>query len=634
MAVLPKKKLGCLRCFAKAGAIPLALVAVFALLAVLLYWNFLHRPRLRISAKTTYITKPLTVDGRRVDYVAGWEEEFCPPEMKTDDNGYRMIVRALGDVPNRRMPDWLESEKPVDAKACTAQVYEKLGLDPAIEPTMACIDTYEFLREYSASEGFDKKHTDELNAKVRQPWTLDSLPMMESWLQQNGPVLDLVGQAVRRPAFCLPLVRPYREATLVETVSWAWGDISRMRSLARMIQTRANYWIGMGDIDKAIDDVITCELLGRHAERQGTMVASLVGIAIEGLAASLGVAANRQSQPTDEQLRRFVHQLDALPLRPNIERMWMAERFYTLDSLQATAHGDESVNKLLIAWEDIEGFDPGINTRLPVDWNIVMRRVNGYYDRWHEAERPYTPQWPPVGNLLLGMRSRRVADSLALLHMPAMQAFREAKRRSTCVANLHRITLAMLLYQCEHGTLPPGHTVDTEGNPLHSWRVLLLPYIGEAELYGKLRLDEPWDGEHNRPFHDAAPAIYQCPSATLRPGRTTYSVVVGQNTAFGAGHGRSLDDFGVNLILVVERELSLHSDGQRQGVCWMDPTSELAESIACLGINRREKDGIGSPHPGGLNVGLRDGGVRFIPETIELPSLRGLLDGTAEEFPH
>jgi hypothetical protein len=85
----------------------------------------------------------------------------------------------------------------------------------------------------------------------------------------------------------------------------------------------------------------------------------------------------------------------------------------------------------------------------------------------------------------------------------------------------------------------------------------------------------------------------------------------------------SLDELEMNRILVVERE---------RPVGWMEPTSELARSTAIEGINRRhaEQDGIGSPHPGGLNVGLRDGSSRFISETIDLQVLQSLLDGTAD----
>jgi hypothetical protein len=31
------------------------------------------------------------------------------------------------------------------------------------------------------------------------------------------------------------------------------------------------------------------------------------------------------------------------------------------------------------------------------------------------------------------------------------------------------------------------------GERLHSWRVVLLPYLGQQELYEKIRLDQPWD---------------------------------------------------------------------------------------------------------------------------------------------
>ena len=237
------------------------------------------------------------------------------------------------------------------------------------------------------------------------------------------------------------------------------------------------------------------------------------------------------------------------------------------------------------------------------------------------------PKLLSLGNLFIGVRSRRVADLWPACACPAIQASREANRRSNCVDNLRRITLAMLIYEREHGTLPPAYTVDADGNPLHSWRVLLLPYLGKAELYGKLRLDEPWDSQHNRQFHDAAVPVYQCPSADLKPGQTAYSVVVGENTAFQAGKGKSLDDFGMNLILVVEREQSRRLDGPDVGT----------DRIDCPGGNQsteRYVDGIGKRDSSGrVERGPANGSARFISETIEPLPLQGLLDGTALEYP-
>jgi hypothetical protein len=186
----------------------------------------------------------------------------------------------------------------------------------------------------------------------------------------------------------------------------------------------------------------------------------------------------------------------------------------------------------------------------------------------------------------------------------------------------------MLIHERRHGTLPLACTVDADGNPLHSWRVLLLPYLGEEELFDKIRLDEPWNSPHNRQFHDRAVPVYQCPSAELAAGQTSYSVVVGEKTAFVAGEGKSLDSFGMNLILVVERE---------QPVCWMDPTSEMTEAVAGKGINRIA-GGLASPHldrtaphPNWMVVGFRDGSVQRIASPIDPTTLQGLLDGSAED---
>ncbi len=110
----------------------------------------------------------------------------------------------------------------------------------------------------------------------------------------------------------------------------------------------------------------------------------------------------------------------------------------------------------------------------------------------------------------------------------------------------------------------------------------------------------------------------------LKPGQTTYSVVVGKNTPFGPGKGKSLDDFDMNLILVVERN---------QPVCWMAPASDLTESVALQGINwQNSVDEIGSPHPTIVNIGHRNGSVRSVTQSIEPRVLQDLLEGTAQEY--
>jgi len=221
------------------------------------------------------------------------------------------------------------------------------------------------------------------------------------------------------------------------------------------------------------------------------------------------------------------------------------------------------------------------------------------------------------------------ADMMGALMLPASGAAHEAMRRSVCVDRLRQITLAMLLYERDHGTLPPAYTAGSNGEPLHSWRVALLPYLGQQELYEKIRLDQPWDSSHNRQFHKQAGDFYQCPSASLSPGQTTYSVVVGPDAPFEADKGKPLSQFGpksARMILVVER---------RQAACWMDPNFELPQADTEPGINRRDAGGmsIGSQHPGGANFGLRDGSVYFLSETIDAEQFKDLLHGTGDKVP-
>ena len=71
--------------------------SVLLVMAGVMVWASLFRSvPLKISKQTTYITEPLTEDGKRVDYFKAIEQEYYKPEMTTDENGYRLIVRAIG----------------------------------------------------------------------------------------------------------------------------------------------------------------------------------------------------------------------------------------------------------------------------------------------------------------------------------------------------------------------------------------------------------------------------------------------------------------------------------------------------------------------------------------------------------
>ena len=192
---------------------------------------------------------------------------------------------------------------------------------------------------------------------------------------------------------------------------------------------------------------------------------------------------------------------------------------------------------------------------------------------------------------------------LALL-LPAVQAAREAARRMQCSNHEKQIVLALHNYHDKHGALPPLYTVDDEGKPLHSWRVLILPYIEQRSLYEQIRLDEPWDSEHNRQFHDQMPIIYRCPSMSLGNPRKdcSYSAIAGGSFVpakeAGSVLGLKLEEFTSGL----SNTLAIFEVAEP--FCWMNPTADVS-------LDDFVQNGMNACHSGAVNLmALMDGSIR------------------------
>ena len=165
--------------------------------------------------------------------------------------------------------------------------------------------------------------------------------MMKEWLDENGPFLDLLHEAAQKPTYAIPRVSVAGQKALYNSVDM---DHERMqRTFARMLLNRAQYRVAVGEIDGAVRDIVTCKRLGRFLQRRGLITTYLIGLAVEGVADAIEVAATPENQPTAEQLKQFVDQLNAIPPHPGLERTMLAERYFALDLAQATAWGDEQV---------------------------------------------------------------------------------------------------------------------------------------------------------------------------------------------------------------------------------------------------------------------------------------------------
>ncbi len=127
-----------------------------------------------------------------------------------------------------------------------------------------------------------------------------------------------------------------------------------------------------------------------------------------------------------------------------------------------------------------------------------------------------------------------------------------------------QIGLALEDYAAERRRLPPPAILDGSGRPVLSWRVALLPYLGQKSLYEQFKLDEAWDGPHNKMLLDKIPDVYAL-SGSSTGFTTSYRAVVGNGTAFENPQGTMLADFKDDTAHTVAIAVSF------EGVPWTKP---------------------------------------------------------------
>jgi hypothetical protein len=202
----------------------------------------------------------------------------------------------------------------------------------------------------------------------------------------------------------------------------------------------------------------------------------------------------------------------------------------------------------------------------------------------------------------------------------AVRDAREAARRAQCLCNYCQILLALHTYHEQFNVFPPAYVTDANGTPVHSWRVLILPFMEHSTLYNQYDFSEPWDGPNNIKLLDRMPNTFACPSRfSSTTNLTSYVAVVGPGTLFpGSGSVKLADiaDGTANTLAVVEVD--------KVKVPWTAP-SDLDVRTMSFRINDPKKPAIGSKHPGGANVGVADASQRFASDSISPANLRALI---------
>ncbi len=187
------------------------------------------------------------------------------------------------------------------------------------------------------------------------------------------------------------------------------------------------------------------------------------------------------------------------------------------------------------------------------------------------------------------------ADAIA----PAARSA-DAEPLDQAVAHMKQILTAVHNFVSNNDHLPATIFEPRGGQPRLSWRVSLLPYIEQGELYDGFRQDEPWDSPHNKALIPRMPKVFECPAAPAGPGLTRFRAYQGPGALLELGTAvRIVDitDGTSNTVL-----FAVAGDA----VPWTAPDELPFDGKARL-------EDLASIGPKGKLLGMMDGQIRSLP---------------------
>jgi hypothetical protein len=210
--------------------------------------------------------------------------------------------------------------------------------------------------------------------------------------------------------------------------------------------------------------------------------------------------------------------------------------------------------------------------------------------------------------LKFDLRDPRVLTALAPLAT-------QYAHRDRCVNNLKQIVMALYYYHDSHSKFPAQANYDSQGKPLLSWRVHILPFLGEEKLYQEFHLDEPWDSEHNKQLIARMPAVYRCPSMKWSlKNKTTYLGLVNEAAMFtGKPEGvpiKDVEDGTSNTIFIVDAD-------DDHAVIWTRPADLKYDP-------KKPQEGLVGHHDDWIVATFVDASVHVLPATIDKATLLAL----------
>jgi hypothetical protein len=159
---------------------------------------------------------------------------------------------------------------------------------------------------------------------------------------------------------------------------------------------------------------------------------------------------------------------------------------------------------------------------------------------------------------------------------------------------------------------------------MHSWRVLILPFLQQSGVYNAYNFDEPWNGPNNAKLAGQVGNLFRRPEADGDSVMTSFVAVVGPETVFPGARPTKFEEIGdgtSKTILFVEM--------RDADIPWMEPRDLVFERMDYR-VNAPGGGGIGSPF-GDARIALVDGSVRELKDNLAPKTVRALLTANGGE---
>jgi hypothetical protein len=465
---------------------------IFLLLALLFVLQlFGPNPPIVVSPQTTFITEPRGPDGLPdyERYVLELYRDGATPAnnaapllmqalwpAELDPKDYAMVAMELGldEIPSKeealqglhekavsdRITAWLQNQNKSQSHDA-AETIESVGF-AAYDDVDRYVPVTESVLEQAQS----------------RPWTSEQIPPLAEWVAANQKPLDLIVEASTRPRYYSPsptLLNNERNL-LIEVLL---PHIQAQRTAGRALVARAMWHVGENRFEAAWQDILALHRLARLTSQGLTLVEQLVAIALSNSACDATISLLDRDGLTTEQVRLVQRDLASLTPFANVANsLDQLERAGALNAFIRMGTGDGGEMFTAISGVQDNDFGNNVFNVVSVDWNLVLRETNRWYDRLVAAARQpdlfdrttalqqvesdmqlLVSEVRSPGNWVAGVisrqqRSKLVSSMMLGLFLPAVNAAVAAEDRANGTLGLVRLAAALAVYRAEHGNYP------------------------------------------------------------------------------------------------------------------------------------------------------------------------------------